>query len=144
MLCIISQVNRKLLHVICRMDDFRTMDKGHQFVTDRGHSLQMSMLSELARHKFDEHYHQPITHSSDGPTLESWVVVSGAVAVTFFDTDCRKLQRVELKAGDSFITFAGGHGFEILEDDTFVYEFKTGPYLGKELTKTYIKGNKHA
>ena len=43
-----------------------------------------------------------------------------------------------LTQGDISITLKGGHTFEILEDDTIVYEFKTGPYEGVELDKKFI------
>ena len=33
-----------------------------------------------------------------------------------------------IKQGDCSMTFEGGHTYTILEDDTVVYEYKTGPY----------------
>ena len=36
------------------------------------------------------------------------------------------------------MTFQGGHTYEILEDDTIVYEYKTGPYKGQENDKVFI------
>ena len=39
---------------------------------------------------------------------------------------------------DLSMTFRGGHNYEILENDTIVYEFKTGPYLGIEFDKKFI------
>ena len=35
-------------------------------------------------------------------------------------------------------TLQGGHNYLILEDDTLVYEFKTGPYEGQEFDKKFI------
>ena len=32
----------------------------------------------------------------------------------------------------------GGHNYEILEDDTHVLEYKTGPYFGIEFDKKFI------
>jgi len=40
--------------------------------------------------------------------------------------------------GDCSITFCGGHNYMCLEDDTLIYEAKTGPYLGVEKDKTFI------
>ena len=42
-----------------------------------------------------------------------------------------------LNAGDSSFTLEGGHTYEILEDDTLVYEYKTGPYEGQEKDKVF-------
>ena len=44
-----------------------------------------------------------------------------------------------LKQGDASFTLYGGHTYEILENDTLVYEYKTGPYEGQRLDKEMIK-----
>jgi hypothetical protein len=36
------------------------------------------------------------------------------------------------------MTFEGGHTYEALEDDTVVYEYKTGPYQGQESDKIFL------
>ena len=43
-----------------------------------------------------------------------------------------------LCAGDFSVTLYGGHNYEILEKNTFVYEYKTGPYYGVKLDKEFI------
>lgn len=43
-----------------------------------------------------------------------------------------------LEAGDASFTLYGGHTYEILEENTIVYEYKTGPYEGQELDKRFI------
>jgi hypothetical protein len=43
-----------------------------------------------------------------------------------------------LYEGDASFTLYGGHTYEILEDDTIVYEYKTGPYEGQKLDKVFI------
>jgi len=43
-----------------------------------------------------------------------------------------------LYVGDASFTLEGGHNYEILEDNTLVYEYKTGPYEGQEFDKTFI------
>ena len=35
----------------------------------------------------------------------------------------------------------GGHTYEILESDTLVYEYKTGPYEGQKLDKEFINAS---
>ena len=46
-----------------------------------------------------------------------------------------------LMPGDCSMTFRGGHNYLILEDDTIVYEYKTGPYLGQEFDKVFLNNN---
>ena len=40
------------------------------------------------------------------------------------------------------MTFEGGHTYTILEDETIVYEYKTGPYKGQENDKVFIKDHR--
>ena len=68
---------------------------------------------------------------------ESWIVVQGSVRVFMYDTDQLFLQDEVIKKGDCSMTFEGGHTYEILEDDTIVYEYKTGPYMGVENDKIF-------
>ena len=55
-----------------------------------------------------------------------------------YDLDDTILATPTLKQGDASFTLYGGHTYEILEDDTLVYEFKTGPYEGQILDKEFI------
>ena len=45
----------------------------------------------------------------------------------------------QLTPGDLSMTFEGGHNYMATESNTFVYEFKTGPYKGIENDKTFIE-----
>ena len=44
-----------------------------------------------------------------------------------------------LEQGDASFTLEGGHNYQILEDNTLVYEYKTGPYEGQKLDKVFLK-----
>ncbi|NBR23867.1 MAG: hypothetical protein EBU08_08885 [Micrococcales bacterium] len=69
---------------------------------------------------------------------ESWCILSGIVRVTFYDLNDEVLQEEYLYAGDSSFTFEGGHTYQIMDDDTLVYEYKTGPYTGQVNDKRFI------
>ena len=58
--------------------------------------------------------------------------------VFFYDLDNTIIEEIIIKENDLSMTFRGGHNYEILENDTVVYEFKTGPYLGIEHDKELI------
>ena len=73
---------------------------------------------------------------------ESWVVIKGSVCVHLYDVDDSHLGDEIIKTGDCSITFEGGHTYTILEDDTIVYEYKTGPYYGQKLDKAFIKDHR--
>ena len=74
---------------------------------------------------------------------ESWVVIKGAVLCHFYDIDDTLLERVMIKQGDCSMTFEGGHTYTILEDDTVVYEYKTGPYQGQKMDKVFLDDDKN-
>ena len=88
---------------------------------------------------FRPHYHtyKDIDYKT-AIAQESWVVLKGKVKVTFYDLDNTILEEPVLEAGDASVTLKGGHNFLILEDDTVVYEYKTGPYYGVEVDKDFI------
>ena len=54
-----------------------------------------------------------------------------------------KMKLAILEAGDASFTLYGGHTYEILDEGTIVYEYKTGPYEGQALDKTFIKDGRH-
>jgi hypothetical protein len=61
----------------------------------------------------------------------------GSVKCIFYDIDDIIATPI-LKAGDASFTLYGGHTYQILEDDTIVYEYKTGPYEGQKLDKVFL------
>ena len=69
---------------------------------------------------------------------ESWVVIKGSVKCIFYDLNNIILKEIILYPGDCSVTLSGGHTYLILEDDTLVYEYKTGPYKGQKLDKQFI------
>ena len=87
---------------------------------------------------FAPHKHNELLRTTD-ITQEAWVFLKGRVAARFWDIDDRLIYETELGEGDAAIVFRGGHSFEVLEEDTILYEFKTGPYYGVEKDKTYIE-----
>ena len=70
---------------------------------------------------------------------ESWVVIQGRVQCIFYDLDDTIIATPTLEVGDASFTLQGGHNYHILEDNTLVYEYKTGPYEGQVLDKTFIE-----
>lgn len=65
-------------------------------------------------------------------TCETLCVIKGAIEATIYTPDANLLETFTVKAGDILILLKGGHGYRIIEDDTFVLEVKNGPYPGAE------------
>ena len=68
------------------------------------------------------------------------MIVQGSVRAIFYDLDDSVITEIVLNEGDASFTLEGGHNYVILEDDTLVYEYKTGPYEGQDYDKEFIGG----
>ncbi|MFM1957932.1 MAG: hypothetical protein RI929_295 [Actinomycetota bacterium] len=101
--------------------------------------LQAAIIEIPARHSFRPHIHLERKQVSDRfRAQESWVVVAGQVLVHYYSEDREHLCTKTLGVGDMSITYRGGHGYEAGPSGGLVYEFKTGPYLGREIDKDFL------
>ena len=71
-------------------------------------------------------------------TQEAWIVLRGKILAKFYDLDDTFIHESILTSGDCVTIFRGGHELTILEDDTYFYEIKNGPYYGAEKDKVNI------
>ena len=123
-----------LLHTIQRYRDI--VDDGRVDITPVEEYLQIAYI-KMDRKSFRAHKHIEQIRETDR-AQEAWVVIRGKVGVRYFDIDEEEIGYVVLVAGDCFATFIGGHEYTCLQDDTVVYEFKTGPYQGPDKDKVFI------
>ena len=86
---------------------------------------------------FKPHRHLPCKKVAN-KTQEAWVILNGKAEGTFFDLDNKIIKKCLLSDGDCVIIYNGAHSLLILENDTILYEFKNGPYLGPEKDKEFI------
>jgi hypothetical protein len=132
---IYSKVDGRLLHVVNRISNF----KNRTDVIPEDNFLQCAILKMEKGKTFPPHKH--ITKNRHYPeqiAQESWVVIKGSVKCILYDLDDTIISEPVLYPGDASFTLYGGHTYKILEDDTLVYEYKTGPYEGQELDKMFI------
>jgi hypothetical protein len=125
----------KLLHVI------HSFDAGisREDIAPSDQFLQVASMQPPGGKKFNPHFHiwkQPGFDSYIAQ--ESWIVISGSIKVTYYDLDNTIMDEEIILPGGCTITFDGGHAYEILEENTKIYEFKVGPYLGRENDKIFI------
>ena len=132
------------MHIVNRIDDpeiqaLQAKEGGGRIdVAPKEEFLQVAVLQMNAGKTFKAHKH--ITHEKTTDIAqESWVVLSGSVRAILYDLDDSIIAEETLNAGDLSMTFRGGHNYLATSPNTFVYEFKTGPYLGQELDKTFIE-----
>ena len=125
----------KLLHVIVRKED---LTPGRVEVVPEDHFIQCALLNMEKGKTFKPHKHIRKERTRDVIAQESWIVIQGSVKCIFYDTDDQIISTPILYPGDASFTLEGGHNYEIQEDNTLVYEYKTGPYEGQALDKTFI------
>jgi hypothetical protein len=126
----------KLLHLIVRKDD---ITPGRQDVIPEENFIQCSILNMEEGKTFKPHKHIWKERTRNVIAQESWIVIQGSVKCIFYDIDDSVIAEPILNVGDASFTLEGGHNYYILEDNTLVYEYKTGPYEGQKLDKTFIE-----
>jgi hypothetical protein len=125
-----------LLHIVNRLDEI----SGRTNIAPDEEFLQLASIEMYAGQTFKPHKHI-ILEKMTNMAQESWVVIRGRVKCILYDLDDSIIAEPILMPGDCSMTFRGGHNYLSLEDDTIVYEYKTGPYLGQENDKQFLRSN---
>ncbi len=123
-----------LLAVLCQKTDIEGVRRD---LSPSDECLQVACKKLNTSDTFRPHKHLTV-HRETSQTQEVWIILGGAVEITLYDLNDEVIYRGRLESGDCFITLRGGHGFEVLEDDTILYEIKNGPYWGQESDKVFL------
>lgn len=129
-------INNLLLHKVIFFSDSPVEKFNRINLSEDEEFIQVAYIEMNNNHTFEPHQH--IFKDSKSKTViaqESWVIIKGKVKVNYYDIDGQHLGAFILNAGDITITFRGGHNYTALEQDTIVYEIKTGPYDGVDSDK---------
>ncbi len=129
----------RILHIVKRLSEIEQQDADRIDIVTPDNFIQCSALNLNRGKTFKPHKHinKKRTHEKQ-IAQESWIVVRGSVRCIFYDLDDTIIAEPILYAGDASFTLGGGHNYLILEDNTIVYEYKTGPYEGQALDKTFL------
>lgn len=130
-----KQTPEVLLHMVVRKEE---MLPGRKDIVSEENFIQCSILNMEVGKTFRPHKHIWKERTRNVIAQESWIVVQGKVKCIFYDLDDTIIAERILEPGDASFTLQGGHNYLILEDNTLVYEYKTGPYEGQQLDKTFI------
>ena len=112
--------------------------KGLSFFSEDSDFIQVGVWGYDKGIKLQPHIHNEVRREVL-KTQEVIFVRSGSVAASIFDEEGNFVERLELSSGDTLVLLKGGHGYEILEDDTQVLEVKNGPYPGAEVDRRRIE-----
>lgn len=126
----------KLLHIVNRLSEIENRSE----LVPENNFIQCASLKMPKGKTFPPHKHiVKDRHYTEQIAQESWIVIKGRVKCILYDIDDTVIATPILEPGDASFTLYGGHTYEILEDDTIVYEYKTGPYEGQKLDKEFLK-----
>lgn len=124
-----------LLHIINRFNEIENRTD----VIPENNFIQCATLKLSKGTTFKPHKHIKKQRCYDEKiSQESWVVIRGKVKCILYDIDDSIISEEILNPGDASFTLYGGHTYEILEEDSIIYEYKTGPYEGQLLDKQFI------
>lgn len=115
----------KLLAIIYRDSDW---SPGLNFCTPDELFVQAGCWYYPAGKKLAAHRHKVYERIAT-KTQEVAYVKRGRMKVLVYNDDKELVGEYELSAGDFAVLPNGGHGYEILEDDTQVLEVKNGPFI---------------
>jgi hypothetical protein len=132
-------VGQGVLHAIITRDEILNQDVERIDITHPSEFLQLAIINVKENKGFKAHRHLERKRTIENlRAQESWVVVTGLVRVDYFDENDSFLESHVLRSGDITITFRGGHGYEVLEAPGIFIEFKSGPYEGQQVDKTFL------
>lgn len=115
-----------LLYVV---NEYESINQKRRDLSPESECLQASCKRLKKEDSFKPHKHLPLERKTT-QTQEAWVVLDGKIHAKFYDLDDTLYSDHILKSGDCVVAFNAGHCFEVLEDNTVLYEFKNGPYYG--------------
>lgn len=122
----------KILAIIYRDEDWT---KGLNFITPNDLFVQVGSWWYDRGRQLDCHIHNDFTRSATR-TQECVYVRKGSMRVTLYTESREEFLKFDLFNGDLAVFCFGGHGYEILEDDTQIIESKNGPFIDVETDKT--------
>lgn len=122
------------LAIIIRSDDW---EDGLSFVSSETDYQQVGIWGYGKGKKLAPHIHLPAQRQALY-TQEVVFVRDGRLRADIYTKNKKLLTSVELRRGDTIIMLHGGHGYEILEDNTRVLEVKNGPYIGADMDRERI------
>ena len=123
--------------VLARLIPASSWDEGLSFFSKDSEFVQVGAWRYNKGKQLLAHIHNQaervISH-----TQEVLYICKGVIKVVIYNLTGKPVKEWIAKEGDTVILLNGGHGYEILEDNTRVLEVKNGPYLGAETDRTRL------
>ena len=126
--------SKKVLSSILRFKDIKDkrtdISPDTEFLQTSGRVLNKDFKVPAHKHNF--------LKRETNLTQEVWVVLRGKILARFYDLDDSFIYETIRTSGGCAAIFRGGHERSVLEDETYFYEIKNGPYYGVEKDKVRL------
>ena len=122
----------KIIAIIYRDSDWT---KGLNFITPNELFIQVGSWWYQKGKQLASHVHNDFDRIANR-TQEMTYVKKGSMRVLLFDEEKNYLRDFVLYEGDLAVYAYGGHGYEILKDNTQIIEAKNGPFVDVKTDKT--------
>lgn len=123
--------NGKIVVIIYRDEDWI---EGLNFLTPSDMFIQVGSWWYQKGKVLDKHVHKEFDRLANR-TQECVYVRKGSMKVTLYTEELEDLETFILYSGDLAVFAYGGHGYEILEDNTQIIESKNGPFIDVDTDK---------
>ncbi len=124
--------DNRIISIIYRDDDWK---RGLNFITPDELFIQAGSWWYEKGKVLQRHVHNDYPREATR-TQETVYVKQGSMRCSIYTDEKEFIQDFILYEGDLAIFAFGGHGFEILEDETKIIESKNGPFTDVETDKT--------
>ena len=126
------KVGEKISCIVYRDSDW---SKGLNFITPNEMFIQAGSWWYDKGKILAKHIHKDFDRVATR-TQESVYVKRGSMKVSLYNDEQELFKEFVLHQGDLAVFGFGGHGYEILEDDTQIIETKNGPFIDVDTDKT--------
>tara|TARA_Y100000591_G_C21854904_1_gene714608 strand:+ start:23896 stop:24294 length:399 start_codon:yes stop_codon:yes gene_type:complete len=109
--------------------------EGLNFITPDSLFIQVGSWWYQRGKKLDSHVHKDYARTATR-TQEMTYVKSGSMRVDLYDENKNFVEDFILDEGDLAVFAYGGHGYEILSDNTKIIESKNGPFIDVDTDKS--------
>lgn len=113
--------------LIALIGSFEDLGKGNHFLTENELPMQVGVLKS-DKAKVANHIHKIRNRQTKSISNEFHLVVKGKVEISLYNYAKKLIQKVMLVPNMFCLLVNGGHGFEIVKDDTIMVEVKAGEF----------------
>lgn len=111
---------------------------GSTWISNNADPIQVGLFNYDKKDHLKAHTHI-IYDRSANRTCETMYVVRGAIRIKILDEKKKVIATRTLKTNDVYCSLWGGHLFDVLENNTMIFEAKNGPYYGVKKDKTFYE-----